>query len=115
MKNIIHGEKEQFFKKQISDCGGDQDKLFDIVNSLLGRGKQALLPQHDDSLTLARLFNDFFITKIDNIRHEFPILEQIIPMPSSIHFNVILDLNLVSSLTYFKHTTVDEVNVLIVI
>ena len=57
LKKFIHGEKEQFFKKQISDCGGDQKKLFGIVNSLLGRGKQALLPQHDDSLTLARLFN----------------------------------------------------------
>ena len=77
------------------------------------RVKQTLLPQHDDSLTLARLFNEFFITKIDNIRHEFPILEQNLPMPSCINFNVILDLNLVSSLTYFKHTTVDEVNVLL--
>ena len=113
LKNIIHGVKEQFFKKQISVCGGDQNKLFGIVNSLLGRGKQALLPQHDDSLTLARLFNEFFITKIDNIRHEFHILEQNLPMPSSINFNVILDLNLVSSLTYFKHTTVDEVIVLL--
>ena len=34
-------------------------------------------------------------------------------MPSSKKINVILDLNLVSSLTYFKHTTVDEVNVLL--
>ena len=34
-------------------------------------------------------------------------------MPSCIHFNGILYLNLVSSLTYFKHTTVDEVNVLL--
>ena len=31
LKNLIHGEKEQFFKKQISDCGEDQKKLFDIV------------------------------------------------------------------------------------
>ena len=98
-ENIIHGEKEQL-KKLISDCGEDQNKLFGIVND-------------DDSLTLAILFNEFFITKIDNIRHEFPILQQNLPMPSSIHFYVILDLNLVSSLTYFKHTDVDEVNVLL--
>ena len=75
-------------KKQISDCGGDQHKLFGIVNSLLGRGKQALLPQHDDYLTLARLFKEFFITKIDNIRHEFPILVQNLPIPSSIRFEL---------------------------
>ena len=31
--------------------------------------------------------------KIDNIRHEFPILDQDLSMPSSIHFNAILDVN----------------------
>ena len=113
LKNLIHGETEQFFKKQNSNCGGDQNKLFGIVNSLLGHGKKALLPQHDDFLTLARLFNEFLITKIDNIRHEFPILEQDLPFPSSIYFNVILDVNLESSLTYFQHTKIDEVNVLL--
>ena len=80
---------------------------------MLGRGKQALLPAHDDSLTSAKLFNEFLITKIDNIRQEYPILEQNLRMPSSIYFNLILDLKLVSSLTYFKPTTVGEVNVLL--
>ena len=84
-----------------------------FFNSLLGHGKKALLPQHDDSLTLARLFNEFFITKIDNIRHEFPILEQDLPIPSSIHFNAILGMNVESSLTYFNHTNIDEVYVLL--
>ena len=50
---------------------------------------------------------------IDNIRHEFPILEQDLPMSSSMNFNAILDVNLESSLTYFKHTNVDEVNELL--
>ena len=59
------------------------------------------------------MFNEFFITRIDNIRHEFPILEQNLRIPSSINFYGIFYLNLVSSLTYFKHTTVDEVNVLL--
>ena len=68
---------------------------------MLGRGKK----------TLARLFKEFFITKIDNIRHEFPILEQDIPIPFSINFKAILDVNLESSLTYFKHINIDEVNV----
>ena len=34
-------------------------------------------------------------------------------MPSSIHFNVILDFDLVPSLTYCKPTNVDEVNLLL--
>ena len=64
-------------------------------------------------MTLSRLFNEFFITRINTIRHEFPILEQDLAIPSSIHFNAILDVNLESSLTYFKHTNIDEVNVLL--
>ena len=79
---------------------------------MLGRGKQALLSQHDDSLTFAILFNEFSIIKIDNILHEFPSLEHDLPIPFSIHFNSILDVNLVSSLTYFKHTNVYKFNVL---
>ena len=41
------------------------------------------------------------------------ISENFLPFPSSIHFNAILDVNLESSLTYFKHTNIDEVNVLL--
>ena len=40
-------------------------------------------------------------------------MEQDLPIPSSINFNAILDVNLGSSLTYFKHTNIDEVNVLL--
>ena len=81
-------KRNSFFNKK-TDFGlwWGSKELFGIVNSLLGRGKKALLPQHDDSLTLARLFNEFFITKIDNIRHEFPNLEQNLPSPSSITFS----------------------------
>ena len=70
-----HSWCKGILKKKL-DCGGNKKKLFGIVNSLMGRGKQALLPQHDASLTSDRLFNEFFITKIDNICHEFSILEQ---------------------------------------
>ena len=43
LKNLIHGEKEQFFKKQISDCGvGIKRKLFGIVNSFVGARKEGI-------------------------------------------------------------------------
>ena len=37
LKTLIYDAKENFYKKQISDCGGDQKQLFGIVNSILGR------------------------------------------------------------------------------
>ena len=46
LKTLIYEAKEKCFKKQISDCGGDQRQLFGIVNHLLGRGKQIVYPQH---------------------------------------------------------------------
>ena len=87
-ENIICGVKEQCFQKQISDCGGDQKKLFAIVNSLLGLTSVSSL-----RLTIFIMSSRFS--------------EQDLPMPSSINFNLILDLNLVSSLTYFKIAIVD--------
>ena len=58
-ENLIHGEKKPFFNK--TDFGlwwGSKETIWHF-DSLLGHGKQALLPQHDDSLTLAILFNEF--------------------------------------------------------
>ena len=52
LKTLIYDAKEKCYKKQISDCGGDQKQLFGIVNSILGRGRQIVYPQHMDSFTL---------------------------------------------------------------
>ena len=57
--------------KKISDCNGDQKKLFQIVDTLLGRNKEATLPKYDSPLTMAVMKKNV-IDKIDNIRAEFP-------------------------------------------
>ena len=58
LKTLFHYSKEKCFQKKISDCGGDQNQLFRIANSLLGRGKQAVYPKHTESLSLASVFNN---------------------------------------------------------
>ena len=50
----------------------NRNKLFKIVDTLLGRNKQTILPKYDSPLTMASVMNNFFIDKIDNIRAEFP-------------------------------------------
>ena len=45
------------------------------VNSLLGLGRQIVYSQHTDSFTLASLFNNYFITKIADMRNDFPVIE----------------------------------------
>ena len=110
LKTLIHVAKEKCFKKQISNCGGDQKQLFGIVNSILGRGKQIVYPQHTDSLTLASLFNNYFITKIADIRKEFPCLELDAAQMSTPDFNVH---NSHATLSDFTPTTNDEVQQLL--
>ena len=64
LKTLIHDAKEKCFHKKISDCGGDQNKLFRIVNILLGRRKQAVYPKHTDSLSLASVFNNYLLQRL---------------------------------------------------
>ena len=77
-------------QKNISDCNGDQKKLFKIVDTLLGRNKEATLPKYDSPLTMASVMNTFFIDKIDNIRPEFPLLEANLPSYSFLSMDSIM-------------------------
>ena len=66
----ISNSKSEILQKKISDCNGDQKKLFKIVETLLGRNQQTMLPKYDSPLTMASVMNIFFIDNIDNIRAE---------------------------------------------
>ena len=74
VKNVISKSKSIILQTKISDCNGDQNKFFKIVDILLGRNKEATFPKYDSPLTMASVMNTFFIDKIDNIRAEFPLL-----------------------------------------
>ena len=103
LKTVIHDSKEKCFQKKISDCDGEQNQLFYIANSLLGRGKQAVYPKHTDSLSLA-VFNNYIVTKIADIREEFPDLEVHAAQLSITDFDISFDLSS-SRLSSFTPTT----------
>ena len=46
---------------------------------MLGSGKSSVLPERTDAYTLAQTFNEFFISKISQIRNELATLESPIP------------------------------------
>ena len=75
VKKVIKKAKSQYFLTKIEQCEGDQKKLFNIVDSLLGRGKSTELPHSASPIDLAEAFNDFFITKIAKIRTDLQNLE----------------------------------------
>ena len=60
VKKTISKIKSVILQKKISDCNGDQKKFFKIVDTLLGRNKEATLPKYDSPLTMASVMNTFF-------------------------------------------------------
>ena len=48
VKHLIRKAKEEYFIKKIDECQGDQKKLFQIVDKLLGRNKSTSLPHFTD-------------------------------------------------------------------
>ena len=90
LKTAISNSKSEILQKKISDCNGDQKKLFKIVDTLLGRNKHTTLPKYDSPLTMASVMNNFFIDKIYNIRAEFPLLEANLPCYSFLSVDSIM-------------------------
>ena len=84
LKDLISKAKTNFYSSQIANCYGDQKKLFNIVKNLLGHSRHAVLPEYENSKSLATKFNDYFISKIDTIRNSFPALIDSLPKT---HFN----------------------------
>ena len=68
VRNLIVKAKEQYIMDKINRCQGDQKSLFNIVNSLLGRGKPTDLPRLQSPAALAEAFKEFFVNKIILIR-----------------------------------------------
>ena len=79
VKHVIDENKTQVIQKKMTESNGNQKKLFNIVNTLLGRRKQLVLPEYNNPITLASTFIMFFIDKIANIHAEFPLLESSLP------------------------------------
>ena len=75
VKKRIKEAKATYFIKQIEECDKDQRKLFKIVDKLLGRGKPTILPEYSVANVLAQTFNEFFISKISNIRTALTTME----------------------------------------
>ena len=107
VKTAVSNSKSEILQKKISDCNGDQKKLFKIVDTLLGRNKHTTLPKYYSPLTMASVMNNFFIDKIDNIRAEFPLLEANLPCYSFLSMDYIMPI-CTTTLYHFDRVTDPE-------
>ena len=64
VKTAISNSKSEILQNKISDCNGDQKKLFKIVDTLLGRNRQTTLSKYDSPLTIASVMNNFLFIRL---------------------------------------------------
>jgi hypothetical protein len=67
--SLIKKAKISYFTDKIEDCGTDQKKLFNVVDEILGRKKEQVLPPHTALKDVLDRFSTFFHAKIVTIRH----------------------------------------------
>ena len=70
VNNLLTKTKADYYSHMVSDAGNNQQRLYRIVNRLLHRKGQRVLPDHTSSAETAKLFSEYFSGKIDNICRE---------------------------------------------
>ena len=70
MNNLLTKTKADYYSHMVSDTGNNQQRLYRIVNRLLHRKGQRVLPDHTSSAETAKLFSEYFSGKIENICRE---------------------------------------------
>ena len=80
VKTAISNSKSEILLNKISDCNGDQKKLFKIVDTLLARNKQPTLPKYDSPLIMASVMNNIFsLIRLIIYELSFALLEANLP------------------------------------
>ena len=68
VSNLLFSTEKKYYLDTFHEHRRNTKQVFKVCDSLLGRGKEPSLPPGFTNQELADNFNDFFITKITNIR-----------------------------------------------
>ena len=69
-KRMLYSAKRDVISSKVMDCGKDTQKLYALVNNLLGTRKENSLPSRDSPEELAENFANFFFEKVEKIWQE---------------------------------------------
>lgn len=109
--DLVRAAKRQYYTDRVAKCGNDQKQLFQLVQGLLKTKGTQSLPKHDSDQELAESFNQFFITKIVNIRKSIGTSAAVseVPLPdracSLDHFTLTSELELAKILSKMSSST----------
>ena len=70
MSSIISKAKKDYLCDKIVNCGSYRE-LFRLSSQMMGKFGDTLLPSNISPESLPDKFNEFFVQKIDEIRHSF--------------------------------------------
>ena len=60
VKDMIKNAKDEFYAQKVHECE-DQNKLYKVIDCLMGCEKPKTLPTASSNLLLGQTFNNFFI------------------------------------------------------
>ena len=109
VNNCIIESKKTYFNDKVESASCNQKSLFKIVNNMFHSVSEPQLPSHDSLDTLVNQFADFFVTKINKIRHEIKLTNSGVSHSENEVVNAIH-----TPLTDFEPTDIEEVRKLIV-
>ena len=68
VSHLANQAQTHHYTSAVADCSGDQKRLFQIINKLLNKKKDQILPSKVSDQDLANRFSDFIMNKVSNIR-----------------------------------------------
>ena len=66
--NIVRKSENMFYSQKLSSVKNDVKSVYNIINQLLHKQDEKVLPDHSDSTKLANKFAAFFFEKVSSIR-----------------------------------------------
>ena len=73
VNDMIFTSKQTYYNDKVDSASGDQRSLFKIIDNMFHKTPEPQLPSHDSLDTLVNQFADFFVSKINKIRHEIKV------------------------------------------
>ena len=87
--NILNQAEKNYFHKPVHDNQTKTKKIFTICNNLLGRNQDLPLPPGFTDKELAKCLNNFFISKIANIKDSLTAKQVQLQPPPVLHQSVV--------------------------
>lgn len=65
-------KQKDYYSKLVDGSSGNQRSLFKVVEEMLDRKSERVLPEHTDPVELANEFNRYYVKKIEKLRETIP-------------------------------------------